>query len=231
MRLDNYLKDKYPEYTRSQIQDLIKRSLVLVNEKVTTKTGYEVKNTDEINLLDTTKYVSRAGYKLENAVKKLKISFSKIVVMDVGSSTGGFTDFSIQNGADLVYAYDVGTDQMVAKLRNNEKVKLFEKTNILSINPPNADIILIDVSFTSSKPILKHLKNNSNQILLLIKPQFEVGPKHLSKGIVKDKKRVEALLDEFELLAKELEFQVIDIFESGFPGKDGNLEYWLYLVK
>ena len=96
---------------------------------------------------------------------------------------------------------------------------------------PNVDIALVDVSFTSSKQILKHIYNHSNVFLILIKPQFEVGKDHLKKGIVKDKKRVQALLDEFKLLATDLGFQNIKIFPTNLPGKDGNLEYWLYLEK
>ena len=215
----------------SKSQDLIKRGLVLVNNKVITKTGYEIKQSDEIQVLDLLKYVSRAGLKLEHAANILNLNFSNLKVLDVGSSTGGFSDYSIQNGASIVYAYDVGTNQMDKDLRNNPKIVLNEQTNILSATIPNVDIALVDVSFTSSKQILKHIYNYSDIFLILIKPQFEVGKDHLKKGIVKDKKRVQALLDEFRLLATDLGFQNIKIFPTNLPGKDGNLEYWLYLEK
>lgn len=231
MRLDKYLIELYPNLTRSKSQDLIKRSLVLVNNKVINKTGYEVKESDEIKVLDLLKYVSRAGLKLEHAASILNLKFNNLKVLDVGSSTGGFTDYSIQNGASIVYAYDVGTNQMDLNLRKNSKIVLNEQTNILSATITNVDIALVDVSFTSSKQILKHIYNYSNVFLVLIKPQFEVGKEHLKKGIVKDKKRVQALLDEFNILATELGFKNIKIFPTNLPGKDGNLEYWLYLEK
>lgn len=230
MRLDNYLKEKYPQLSRSKIQDLIKRSLVIVNGKVVTKTGYKVNDNCEVNLLESFKYASRAGYKLEKAIDFFNISFINKQVLDIGSSTGGFTDVAIINGAKEVFAFDVGTNQMIDRLRNDKRVHLFENTNILSVKPPNVDLILIDVSFTSSKSVLKHIHLNSSEILLLIKPQFEVGTNYLKKGIVKDKKRVEIILNEFKLLSNSLGFNYL-IKETSFPGKDGNLEYWLYLTK
>lgn len=231
MRLDKYLLTKYPQYTRSKIQDLIKRNLVLVNNNPVNKTGYEVKKSDQIVVLEDLKYASRAGMKLEYAASKLNLNFNDLIVLDVGSSTGGFTDYSLINGAKLVYAYDVGTDQMIERLRNDERVILAEKTNILNVNPPQVDLILIDISFSSSKLILKHLKDKANQILLLIKPQFEVGKEYLKKGIVKDKKRVQMLLEEYRELANEYNFSNIELFPTNLPGKNGNLEYWLYLAK
>ncbi len=135
MRLDNYLKDKYSKYTRSQIQDYIKRGLVLVNNIVTTKTGYQFKDNDIVILNELSEYASRAGYKLENAANKIHLKFNDLTILDVGSSTGGFTDYSLKNGAKLVYAYDVGTDQMIERLREDQRVILYEQTNILHVNP------------------------------------------------------------------------------------------------
>jgi 23S rRNA (cytidine1920-2'-O)/16S rRNA (cytidine1409-2'-O)-methyltransferase len=231
MRLDNYLKNKYENYTRSQIQDYIKRGLVSVNNEIITKTGFQVRDNDIVELKDLIEYASRAAYKLEDAYNKLNLNFKNFKILDVGSSTGGFTDFSIKAGAKLVYAYDVGTDQMVERLRSDKRVILNEQTNILHVTPPKVDIVLIDVSFTSSKPILRHLIDASNKFLVLIKPQFEVGFDYLVKGIVKNKKRVATLLEDYMQLARTLRLNVVDIFESGLPGKEGNIEYWLYLTK
>ncbi|MGI6787841.1 MAG: TlyA family RNA methyltransferase [Acholeplasmataceae bacterium] len=231
MRLDNYLKIKYDDYTRSQLQDFIKRGLVTVNEKIVTKTGYQVKNNDHVVLNEVSKYASRAAFKLEDIYHRLGLNFRNKVILDVGSSTGGFTDFSLKHGAKLVYAYDVGTNQMIDRLRNDERVILNEQTNILEVMPPKVDLVLIDVSFTSSKPILDHLKNVSNHFLILIKPQFEVGAEYLSKGIVKNKKRVNALLDEYIEFAQSLTFNIVNLLESCLPGKEGNIEYWIYLTK
>lgn len=231
MRLDNYLKEKYIEYTRSQIQDYIKRGFVLVNKEVITKTGFQVRETDEVILENFDKYASRAGYKLEAAYDKLNLNFDGLTILDCGSSTGGFTDFSLISGAKQIYAYDVGTNQMIQRLRDDHRVVLNEQTNILHIEPPKVDFVLVDVSFTSSMPILEHLKEASNNFLILIKPQFEVGAKYLSKGIVKDKKRVKTLLDEYVSYVKSIDFKVVDLFESSLPGKEGNIEYWIYLTK
>ncbi len=231
MRLDKYILEKHPELTRSKIQDLIKLNKVIVNGVIVNKTGYDVDNNDQVEINNIFKYVSRGGMKLENAIDHLHLSLNDLVIMDVGSSTGGFSDCALQHGAKLVYAYDVGYQQMADSIKNDQRVILNEKTNILNIVPPLVDLVMVDVSFTSIKPIINHLYNASDQFLLLIKPQFEVGKMYIKKGLVKDKKRVQFVLNEFKQIAHSLNFNDIEIFPTNFPGKDGNLEYWLYLKK
>ena len=231
MRLDKYILEKHPELTRSKIQDLIKLNKVIVNGVIVNKTGYDVDNNDQVEINNIFKYVSRGGMKLENAIDHLHLSLNDLVIMDVGSSTGGFSDCALQHGAKLVYAYDVGYQQMADSIKNDQRVILNEKTNILNIVPPVVDLVMVDVSFTSIKPIINHLYNASDQFLLLIKPQFEVGKMYIKKGLVKDKKRVQFVLNEFKQIAHSLYFNDIEIFPTNFPGKDGNLEYWLYLKK
>lgn len=231
MRLDKYILEKHPELTRSKIQDLIKLNKVIVNGVIVNKTGYDVDNNDQVEINNIFKYVSRGGMKLENAIDHLHLSLNDLVIMDVGSSTGGFSDCALQHGAKLVYAYDVGYQQMAESVKNDPRVILNEKTNILNIVPPLVDLAMVDVSFTSIKPIINHLYNASDQFLLLIKPQFEVGKMYIKKGLVKDKKRVQFVLNEFKQIAHSLNFNDIEIFPTNFPGKDGNLEYWLYLKK
>lgn len=231
MRLDKYILEKHPELTRSKIQDLIKLNKVIVNGVIVNKTGYDVDNNDQVEINNIFKYVSRGGMKLENAIDHLHLSLNDLVIMDVGSSTGGFSDCALQHGAKLVYAYDVGYQQMADSIKNDQRVILNEKTNILNIVPPVVDLVMVDVSFTSIKPIINHLYNASDQFLLLIKPQFEVGKMYIKKGLVKDKKRVQFVLNEFKQIAHSLNFNDIEIFPTNFPGKDGNLEYWLYLKK
>lgn len=231
MRLDKYILEKHPELTRSKIQDLIKLNKVIVNGVIVNKTGYDVDNNDQVEINNIFKYVSRGGMKLENAIDHLHLSLNDLVIMDVGSSTGGFSDCALQHGAKLVYAYDVGYQQMADSIKNDQRVILNEKTNILNIVPPVVDFVMVDVSFTSIKPIINHLYEASDQFLLLIKPQFEVGKMYIKKGLVKDKKRVQFVLNEFKQIAHSLNFNDIEIFPTNFPGKDGNLEYWLYLKK
>jgi 23S rRNA (cytidine1920-2'-O)/16S rRNA (cytidine1409-2'-O)-methyltransferase len=230
MRLDHYLVEKNIAKTRSQATDLIKRGLVLVNENIVTKTGYEVSN-ELIKLVEEVKYVSRAGEKLYQAINKFDIELFDKIVCDIGSSTGGFTDCALQEGAKKVYAYDVGKDQMDHELKKNPKILLFEETNILDVDLPLSDLVMIDVSFTSIKPILKHLKGYEHEIIALIKPQFEVGHIHFKQGVVKDLKRHKEVLIDVLNYARELGFSLKGLIKSDLKGKAGNQEYILYITK
>ena len=175
MRLDIYLVEHQFVQTRSQATDLIKRGCVLINENVITKPGYDVKTTDFINIEENSRFVSRAGHKLYQAILDFDIAFNDKIVIDIGASTGGFTDCALQHGAAKIYTYDVGTDQMDRSLLNHPKVSVFESTNVLDVDLPHADVIMIDVSFTSIKPIFKHLEGFKGEIIALIKPQYEAG--------------------------------------------------------
>ncbi|MDD4090401.1 MAG: SAM-dependent methyltransferase, partial [Acholeplasmataceae bacterium] len=134
MRLDNYLKGK-EKLTRSKIKALILAGAVKVNDKIIMKASYQIKEDDKVELLTTNKYVSRAGLKLEEAITYFQLDFKDKVILDVGSSTGGFTDCSLKHGAKIVYAYDVGTLQMDETLRKDERIVLKEQTNILKADP------------------------------------------------------------------------------------------------
>ncbi|NLN50378.1 MAG: TlyA family RNA methyltransferase [Acholeplasmataceae bacterium] len=224
MRLDKYLVTTY-NYSRSKAIDLIKIGDVKVNKVTIYKPAYKISSNDQIEITETLKYVSRAGLKLEDAINHFKLDFTDKVVIDVGSSTGGFTDCSLSYGAKHVYAYDVGKDQMVDKLKNNKKVTLFEQTNILNVEPINVDICLIDVSFISIKPILKHLKDSALLFVMLFKPQFEVGKQKSKSGIIKDSKLILKALTDFGLFLKSLEINLIGYKPSLLKGKKGNQEY------
>jgi len=149
MRLDLYLSNRYA-FSRSRAQDLIKLGSVRVNHEIMKKPSYQVKEEDVIDVSEDLKYVSRAGEKLEDAIKTFELDFKDKTVIDIGSSTGGFTQCSLLFGAKQVYAYDVGYHQMDESLRHHPKIKLFEQTNILTVDKKVVDIILIDVSFTST---------------------------------------------------------------------------------
>lgn len=224
MRLDKYLVENF-NITRSRAADLIKLGSVSVNGEVVKKTAKIIAKHDKVEINDILKYVSRAGIKLEAAIKHFNLDFNNKKVLDVGSSTGGFTEVSLNFGAKLVYAYDVGTDQMAEELKKDERVKLFEQTNILDVVPNSVDICLIDVSFTSIRPIVKHLKTVSKLYIMLFKPQFEVGSKHIYGGIVKNEKLIGEAIEDFKEFLKNEGFNIRGIMKADIKGKKGNQEY------
>jgi len=195
--------------TRSQSESWIKMGKVTVDGRVMTKPGLFVRPDAVIKLMAETQYVSRAGLKLASVAEVLKLNFGGKVVLDVGSSTGGFTDYSLKNGAKKVYAVDVGTDQLHPSLRRNPQIELHEKTDIrdfyLKTKP---DIIVIDVSFISLRDILPHLHENlsgpDTQIVAMVKPQFEAGKDQTNKGIIKNDSIRRQILKDFEIWAKDL---------------------------
>ncbi len=217
--------------TRSQAQDLIRQGKVMVGSQIITKTGYDLKQ-EKVTILEDNLYVSRGGLKLLDAITAFNIDFNHQVVCDIGSSTGGFTDCALQHSAQKVYAYDVGTAQMHDRLRQHPQVELHEQTNILDVElPSDIDIYTIDVSFTSVKPILKHLELNHGRFIVLVKPQFEVGPEYIKDGIVKDTKKQLEALDGIIHYAKQLNFQILAHKTSDLLGKMGNQEFLLFLSK
>lgn len=224
MRLDQYIKQHY-NLSREKSIDLIKLGNAFVNNKLIIKPAYKVLKDDIITINNIFKFVSRAGLKLEDAIKYFNLNFKDKVVIDVGSSTGGFTDCSLFYGAKKVYAYDVGKDQMNEALKLNPKIELHEKTNILDVNLNEADICLVDVSFTSVKPIIKHIKDKCDLLVVLFKPQFEAGKKHINGGIVKNKLVVDNLIEDFKLFFKNENINLIGYKPTTLKGKKGNQEY------
>jgi 23S rRNA (cytidine1920-2'-O)/16S rRNA (cytidine1409-2'-O)-methyltransferase len=229
MRLDQFLVHRFNIKSRSQASDLIARGLVLVNQKVAKKAGLEVSETDFIEITYESPFVSRSGEKLRQALVDFKIELQDKICLDIGSSTGGFTDCALQHGASLVYAYDVGKDQMDPTLRHHPKIHLFEETNILDVSIPNVDVIMIDVSFTSIKPILEHLKGFSLEMICLIKPQYEAGHIHFKQGVLKDQKKHKEILFDVLSYARSLGFSLAGLRKSELLGKTGNQEYILYI--
>lgn len=228
MRLDLYLVKNQMVKSRSQATDLIKRGLVLVNDQKVIKAGYNIKS-ESVKILELQRFVGRGGEKLLQAILDFKIEFHDKIAIDIGSSTGGFTDCMLQHGARLVYAYDVGNKQMDETLKLNQKIVLNENTNILDVKLPDADIITIDVSFTSIKPIFNHLKNYQGEIIALIKPQFEAGHIKFKSGVLKDKKIHKQILIDVLSYVSTLGFKICNLKLSGLKGKSGNQEYVLYI--
>lgn len=224
MRLDKYLVNKY-NYSRSRATDLIKLGSVSVNGKVILKPAKQIAIADEIVIFDKIKYVSRAGLKLEEAIDHFNLDFKNKTILDVGSSTGGFTEVSLKRGANRVYAYDVGKNQMVEGLKNDKRVYLFEQTNILKANPEKVDICLIDVSFVSIRPIIKHLKEKANLFIMLFKPQFETKAKDLYGGVIKSEKVLNKLIISFKEFLTEEKISLKGELKLSLKGKKGNQEY------
>jgi 23S rRNA (cytidine1920-2'-O)/16S rRNA (cytidine1409-2'-O)-methyltransferase len=234
LRLDMVMTERGMTATRSQAESWIKMGKVTVDGRVMTKPGLFVRPDSVIKLMAETQYVSRAGLKLASVAEILKLNFKGKVVLDVGSSTGGFTDYALRNGAKKVYAVDVGTDQLHPSLRRNPQIELHEKTDIrdfyLKTKP---DIIVIDVSFISLRDILPHLHENlsgpDTKIVAMVKPQFEAGKDQTNKGIIKNDSIRRGILKDFENWAKG-SFVIQDKRDSDVAGAKGNQERF-YLLK
>lgn len=242
MRLDQYLTLKGLFSSREKAQRAIKEEHVVVNGTAITKTGHEITDSDHVEVVGgQMKYVSRGGYKLEKAIEYFSLDFMNAVVLDIGASTGGFSDCSLQNGASLIYAVDVGTNQIDAKIKSNPKVISIEKTNFRYMPPEKVDnikfdFITIDVSFISLLIIFDNLlpfvKDNT-QIICLIKPQFEAGKENIGKnGVVKDKNIHLYVIQKVVKSAYEHGLFLNNITFSPIRGdKEGNIEYLALLSK
>ena len=237
-RLDKILITKGLAPSRTKSQELIKESLVKVNGNIINKANYLIGEEDNIEILknDKLKYVSRAGLKLEKGVNEFNIDLKNKIVMDIGSSTGGFTDCLIQNGARKVIAIDVGTKVMIDILRENSKVELHENTNFKDLEHKyfeEVDFAVCDVSFISLKKIIDKLYVEKVKIegIFLIKPQFECGKEIAKKykGIIKDKKVHVEIINDLISYFNYLGFFVKGLTISPIKGSDGNVEYLVYL--
>ncbi len=233
-RLDKELVVRNLVESRTKAQELIENLAVVVNGKVQTKVSFLVSENDEIKITNTEilKYVSRGGFKLEKAIDVFKIDLNDKIVMDIGSSTGGFTDCSLQNGAKKVIAVDVGTDVMHFSLRNDPRVELYENTNIKDLAHDkflDVDFIVCDVSFTSLEPIVEKVNNENIQVdmICLIKPQFECGKEIATKycGIIKSKTVHKDILNKVIKFFNKNNFYLKGLDFSPIKGGDGNIEY------
>lgn len=220
--------------TRSQAEQEIEFGNVAVNGKIIEKTSFIVNPEDKIRLLRKNPYVSRAGLKLASVSKKLSLDFKKTVVLDVGSSTGGFTDYALQHGAKKVVAVDVGTKQMHPKLIQDKRIELHEQTDIRDFKTDEkVDLILIDVSFISLKnvlPSIKTLSNKNTKIIAMCKPQFEAEQTQISNGVVKNSSIRRKILSDFEAWVKTNNFIIQSKADSDIAGEKGNVERFYKLA-
>ncbi len=230
MRLDEYLvKNNFVE-SRNKAKELIKNSKIKVNGKIVTKPSFNIENA-KIEVLQKI-YVSRAAWKLKNYLEKYNFYFNEKSVIDVGSSTGGFSEVALEKGARRVVCVDVGSNQLHPKIRENKRVEAFENTDVRDFKyPKKFDILVSDVSFISLLKIFDKLATLSDEMILLFKPQFEVGKevKRDKKGVVIDKDAIKNAKINFENKIKEYNWEILRKEKSSLKGKEGNIEYIYHL--
>jgi len=235
-RLDQTLVAQGLVSTRSQAESYIRLGKVTVNKKIATKPGTLVSADDVIKFTATEQYVSRAGLKLASVAKTLGLDFRGKVVLDVGSSTGGFTDYALQHGAQKVIAVEVGTNQLHPSLHGHPQIELHEKTDIRDFargpSSSKVDIVVVDVSFVSLRDILPSvakLSGPNTQIVAMVKPQFEAGESNLKhKGVVKNDAMRRKILQDFEHWVRNM-FVAIEKSDSDVAGAKGNRERFYLL--
>lgn len=237
LRLDQLLFKKGVTESRQKARALIIEGKVIVKGQKIDKPGTMVDENSEITICgETLPYVSRGGLKLEHAIREFSIDVKNKVAMDVGASTGGFTDCLLQHGAKKVYAIDVGYGQLAWKLRIDPRVIPIERTNIRHMSrdkiPEDIDIATVDVSFISLKlvipKVLEFLKPQG-EVIALIKPQFEVGRSEVDKGgVIKSFEKRKRAVEEIKKFFESLGLKVIGVIESPIKGQKGNIEYLIY---
>ncbi len=235
-RLDKILADRKLVATRSQAKSLIEKGDVTVKGTVIKKAG-ELIDLDSEIVINSEIYVGRGAFKLKKALEEFKVDVRNRTVLDVGASTGGFTEVLLSGGATKVYAIDVGQGQLAQKLRNDSRVVNMEGTNIKDVSTlsDDADGAVMDLSFISIikvLPALTRLIKPSGFLIALVKPQFEVGPERLPKdGVVKDEKLRELVLKEVNNAAVSSGWNHHGTIISPIEGKSGNVEYLSYFTR
>lgn len=238
-RLDVLLVERGLAETRAKAQAVIMSGLVYVADQKADKPGIAYEETVQIEVRSGgCPYVSRGGLKLEKALRDFGVDPTGFVCSDSGASTGGFTDCLLQQGAKKVFAIDVGYGQLDWKIRSDPRVVVMERTNVRYVTPEQLgeplDLSVVDVSFISLRivlPVIKtFLKEDSGQVLCLIKPQFEAGKEKVGKkGVVRDLSVHKEVLDNFVALTKEIGFKILGLTFSPVKGPEGNIEFLAHL--
>lgn len=240
MRLDVAVFERGYAETREKAKAMIMAGSVYLNGQKALKGGMNIKETDVIEVRGAVNpFVSRGGLKLDKAVKSFGLDLNNCICMDIGASTGGFTDCMLTNGASKVYAIDVGYGQLAWKLRCDERVVNLERTNFRYVTreqvPDEIDFASVDVSFISLKlilPVMHTLLKNGGHSVCLIKPQFEAGKENIGKkGVVRDKSVHEDVVANITAFASENGFRVLGVDFSPIKGPEGNIEYLMYIEK
>lgn len=234
-RLDVAMAERGLVSSRSQAESYVRLGQVQVNGRAATKPGQMVSAEDAVVMAAGEQYVGRAALKLKSAAETFKLDFSGKTVLDVGSSTGGFTQYALVHGAAKVFAVDVGTDQLHPALRHDERIELHEKTDIRDFTTrEHIHMVVGDVSFISLREILPHvatLVDGKADIVAMVKPQFEAGQSNLKhKGVIKNDKMRREILKDFETWAQQW-FRIVAKADSGVAGSKGNVERFYLLRK
>ncbi len=220
--------------SRSQAESYIKLGKVRLNGKILNKSSILVSDDDQLKVEQDEQYVSRAALKLASVAQGLGLDFKDKVVLDAGSSTGGFTDYALRRGARSVIAVDVGTQQLHPSLLTDDRIELHEKTDIRDFRPAvTPDIVVIDLSFISLRQVLPHVSeiiSKSTQVIAMVKPQFESSAKDVNKGVIKNDSIRRKILKDFEQWVKPY-FVITTKADSQVAGEKGNLERFYLLRK
>ena len=235
MRLDNYLVDLKLVDSRTKAQAIIKEGLVSVNAAVIKKSAFKISQEDEVLVQEYKKYVSRSANKLALFLEELNLDLKGRIALDIGSSTGGFTQVLLENGVAEVSAVDVGKDQLHKSLKEDSRVYSYESCDIRKFESEKSfDLVVSDVSFISLLYILDDVDRlATNEIILLFKPQFEVGreAKRDNHGVVLDNRAISDAMDRFEKACEAKGWTLVLKSPSKLTGKEGNLEYCYYFKR
>lgn len=240
MRLDKFIVDNKLVNSRNKAQHLITNGCVLVNNIIVNNKHYEINENDVVIVNDVGQYVSRGAYKLLHALTTWKINLTDQVVLDIGASTGGFTQVCLNMNALKVYAVDVGTNQIDKKLKENKKIVVYEQTNfktlVLSMFEEKIDYIVADLSFISLTTLIEKINQLFNyplKMIFLIKPQFELGKDVVSRfnGVIRELKLWNKAVDKIKQSVIKHNFKINGIIPSPIKGNSGNTEFLIYCEK
>lgn len=240
MRLDKFIVDNKLVNSRNKAQHLITNGCVLVNNIIVNNKHYEINENDVVIVNDVGQYVSRGAYKLLHALTTWKINLTDQVVLDIGASTGGFTQVCLNMNALKVYAVDVGTNQIDKKLKQNKKIVVYEQTNfktlVLSMFEEKIDYIVADLSFISLTTLIEKINQLFNyplKMIFLIKPQFELGKDVVSRfnGVIREPKLWNKAVGKIKQSVIKHNFKINGIIPSPIKGNSGNTEFLIYCEK
>ena len=238
IRLDQYIMELGLAGSRNKAQELIKEGLVLLNGKICNKPAKEIKTGSRVSVVEQQQWVSRAGKKLFEALKSFEIKLEGKTALDVGSSTGGFTQVLLHEGAEKITSVDVGTGQLHSSLRNVARISVLEQTDIRDISSrfkDSFDLVVVDVAFISISKIIRDVEivtKKGGHIILLYKPQFEAGRQNISKnGLVKKDIDAQKLLSDFVNSIDKSNLDYVESKNSYITGKKGNQEIFVHLKK
>ena len=235
MRLDKYITQNYDIQSRNKAAELIKAGKVLVNEKIIKKTSFDIAGDETVTINEEEFFVSRSAYKLKYFLEDNKISVKNKIAIDIGSSTGGFTQILLNNDINSVTCVDVGTNQLHSSIKSDNRIIIAENTDIRKFESNTTyELITCDVSFISILNILDDINRlSSNEIIILYKPQFEVGKdvKRDNNGVVLDTIAIQKEREKFLEATVKLDWKLEISNESKLAGKSGNIEELFYFIK